>query len=97
MADQKQQLKERTCTVCKKEFIFRDGWVYQKKSGYHEKTFCSWGCMRKWEQEHQSTPERRNRIKQALKDGLTVNEAAVLLDEDKSLVMYWAKKLGVVA
>ena len=95
MADCKQQLKVKICPICKKEYIFRDGWVYRKKSGEHEKVFCSWGCMRKWEKAHSHTPERREKIKQALRDGLTVNETAELLDEDRSLVLYWAKKIGV--
>ena len=50
MANQN-QLKEKKCAACGKEFIFRDHWAYKTTYGDHIKVYCSWGCLRKAEQE----------------------------------------------
>lgn len=44
----------KTCPICKKPYYILDTrvWVYKRKNASgHQKYFCSWGCMRKWEKE----------------------------------------------
>ena len=51
------------CPVCGKEYLVPDvaSWAYvmwaMKKTGGVKVYFCSWGCLRKWEKEHQ--PKRK--------------------------------------
>lgn len=86
-------LHERICPVCKKEFIGSQTWVYKKTSGNCEKVFCSWGCLRRYENGLPSRAERRDRIIQAINDGLNDAEIAMLLNESRGRVYYWRKKL----
>jgi len=55
--------------------------------------FCSWGCLRLWDAQRGTKGERREKMIQAIKDGLTVNEIAELLQIDKSTIVYWKNKL----
>ena len=48
----------KTCETCGKQFICHDPrhWTYRKYATYEKgrsniRYFCSWGCMRKWEEE----------------------------------------------
>ena len=86
--------RERRCPVCKKIFITSNEWVFKKTYGSHEKQFCSWGCLRKYEKSHGTPAQRREAIQQAIMDGLTTNEISVLLDEDKTKIDYWRKKMA---
>ena len=85
--------KERKCYVCGRHFIISNEWAYRRTYGTRERVFCSWGCMRKFDKARGTKPERRDRIVQALKDGLSVKEICALLSEDVSVVAYWAKKM----
>ena len=86
--------RERTSSVCGKQFIMHEGWIYKKCRGHElERLFCSWGCMRKFEKTRGTTIECRERIIQAIQDGLNDNEIAALLYEDRARVAYWRKKL----
>ena len=64
MGKQKTYATDRICPVCGKEFIcyLNSQWVYR---GFFngEKLFCSWGCMRKMEQEKALTQKRTGRRK----------------------------------
>ena len=42
------------CPVCKKVFLRKDlDWAYQRSnSAGTKKYFCSWGCMRKYEEKY---------------------------------------------
>ena len=88
---------EKECPICGKEFLFRTDWGFKRI--YFGKTlnFCSWGCLRKWEKSGPigSKQELRDRICQALKDGLTVKEVSVLLDVKTDRVLYWRQKLKI--
>jgi hypothetical protein len=86
---------EKTCPICEKIFLYRPDYTYKKVHYGKLLFFCSWGCMRKWEKAHNisSRQELRDRICQALQDGLTVKETAALLDVDYNRVLYWRKKL----
>ena len=63
------------CPVCKKRFTMYDANAHvfkiTKKNGTHVPV-CSWGCLRKYEQEHESKHEARRRelIEKQLKGGL---------------------------
>ena len=86
--------RERECAQCKKRFLMQSSeWVYRKYQQSYERVFCSWTCMRKWEKNHENRFVQRDRIIQALEDGLTVKEAAALLDEDPRRISYWKKKM----
>ena len=78
------KLKERKCSTCGKRFILREGWVFKRTSGNGEKLFCSWGCMRKWDKEHGKKEFRNEAIQLALAQGLSVDEVAKKLNEDKT-------------
>ena len=56
MADAKKQLKEKTCPMCGKTFIFREHWAYKIIKDTHVTNYCSWTCMRKVEKENGMAP-----------------------------------------
>ena len=43
----------KTCPVCGKSFICKEPnkWTYRKYGDSKRNYFCSWKCMRKWEEE----------------------------------------------
>ena len=82
--------QEKKCGRCGKEFLATSEWVYKKGCKY----YCSWGCYRAGEKSKETPAERREKIIQAINDGLNVNEIATLLGVDKSMVVYWQNKLG---
>ena len=87
--------QEKKCGRCGREFIIHDpeDYVFKRhlRGGYQY--FCSWSCLRRWEAQRGSKTERRDRIIQALKDGLTVKEICELVKVDMSSVIYWKKKM----
>ena len=85
--------KQRRYPVCQRKFTIYDGWVYRRGSSDHEQVFCSWRCLRKFDKGYGSAAERRERIIQAINDGLNAREVSVLLGEDYSKVFYWEKKI----
>lgn len=66
------------CPLCGKEFWAFSDWAYRKhdkkKGGY--RFYCSWGCIRKLER---ANPTLRERVDQAIKDGLTDREIRTML------------------
>ena len=87
---------EKVCPVCGKIFMYytAGGWVYQRSGRLKTYTFCSWSCLRAFDRTRSSTKiESRERIIQAIQDGLNDKEIATLLDVDKTRVAYWRKKL----
>jgi len=84
---------EKSCARCGKPFIVHSEWAF-KRVANGRKYFCSYKCMREWENERGSKAERRERIIQAINDGLTTNEIVSLLNVDHSAVNYWRRKLG---
>lgn len=85
--------RERVCPVCKARFIPTGEWVYKKYYGNSERIFCSWKCLRKTEVERGTKIDRRERIIQAIRDGLTNSEIALLLEEKGTTISYWRKKV----
>ena len=87
--------REKACKCCGKQFDTPTGeWAYKKYKGQGWIWFCSWKCMRQWERVHEiSKIERRERILQALADGLSVKATSILLDEDPAKVSYWKKRM----
>lgn len=59
MANAQKQLKEKTCPVCGKQFIYRDHWAYKTMYGDHVKAYCSWTCFRRMEAEEQKKKRRK--------------------------------------
>ena len=84
---------ERKCHICKRHFIMYPDWVYKKGHHEHCYVFCSWKCLRAYESGQSTAKETREKIKQALKDGLTVREVSILLGVDQSRVAYWKEKM----
>ena len=84
---------ERKCSLCKKRFILYPDWVYKKGKHEHCYVFCSWKCLRAYEAGQGTAKETRDKIIQALKDGLTVREISILLGVDQSRVTYWKEKM----
>lgn len=87
--------RTRKCWRCGKEFIVRDynEWVFRREVRRFDRLFCSWSCVKAYDREKEGKRDQREKIIEALKDGLSVNEVANMLDADRSKVVYWAKKL----
>lgn len=86
--------RERKCHVCGRVFLHNPEWVYKAGSCDHEYVFCSWGCLRKWENTEKKGPiERREMIITRLKDGKDPLDIAREMNEDRSKVVYWFNKL----
>ena len=86
---------EKACKNCGKEFEMPCGdWAFKKYKGRSILYFCSWKCIRAWEKVHEvSKIDQRERIIQALSDGLTVKEVSVLVGADPTKVSYWEKRM----
>jgi len=93
----------RICPVCMKEFCTPDPeiWAFKRMDhkGRAQVYFCSWGCMRKYENgdaeligRGMKMSMKKRKIWQALDDGLSVKEIAVLLDVPIHQVKYYKEK-----
>ena len=91
---------ERTCPVCGKHFYIMDAnWCYKQAVKALRGTvwFCSWKCMRKYETEKAVLSGRgkresnRQKVIQALEDGLNVKEIALMLDIHPETVRYYKR------
>lgn len=64
MSNVKYNPPRKTCTQCGKSFICHapEEWAYRKSAGIRGTSrmmhFCSWGCMRKYEKEHELSSRR---------------------------------------
>lgn len=87
--------REKECACCGKTFIIQsvDDYVYKRFCAHGQKFFCSWTCFRKTEKGTESKADRREKIIQAIRDGLTNREIYALLGEDSAKVDYWRKKI----
>ena len=84
----------RKCPVCGKEFYANaERWVFLKFINKKRYVFCSWSCMRAFEKRRGTKADRRERIQQAIRDGLSTNEICDLVGAEKSAVLYWQKKM----
>jgi len=81
--------QEKVCPICGKEFIARDEWVYKRNGRF----YCSWHCYRDTSKKKTDRAEQRERICQAIKDGLTNSEIMKLLGEHSATIEYWRRKL----
>lgn len=56
----------KTCAECKSKFFVTDSdaWVYKKSYRGKRLVFCTYGCMRKWEN---SVPKKKKRKKAVIK------------------------------
>lgn len=59
MANAQKQLKEKTCPICGRNYIFRDFWAYKTTYGTRIESFCSWSCMRKAEKAKEEQKKRK--------------------------------------
>ena len=84
---------ERKCSRCGKVFIFHPEWVYRISPTDTTRIFCSWSCLQAFRNERGTKTDRRDKIIQAIKDGLSTNEICKLLNEQARTVWYWRKKL----
>lgn len=63
MANVQKQLKEKTCPVCGKNYIFRDFWAYKITYGKRWTiSYCSWSCMRKAEKDREQQKKREKAV-----------------------------------
>ena len=84
--------QDRKCPMCGKEFFVRDAndWVYKRNSQY----FCSWHCLRNYEKGSKTRKiDQREKIIQAIRDGLTTREICDLVGVEADKVWYWRDKL----
>ena len=84
---------EKQCALCGKEFVVHNEWAYKSSQSDGSMMFCSWSCLQDWRKGRGTKIERRERIIQAIKDGLTTNEISKLLNEETNTISYWRKKL----
>ena len=88
------KLREKKCVRCGKILIARDDdYAYKRNIDHKLQYFCSWHCLRDWEIERGTKIARRERIQQAIRDGLTTSEIAVLLTENRATIDYWRRKM----
>lgn len=97
---------ERKCPMCGKVFISLDldAWVYRDGS----KLLCSWGCMRKAEQNREvsedvkkvqkrfakMTPDRKEReIRQRIMQGMSNSDIQKETGFSKQLINYYRKRI----
>ena len=85
--------RERRCPMCSRIFILYEGWVYRRNRGTSELIFCSWKCLREYENNEKSPAQVRELICQAIQDGLTNAEINRLLGVYSRKIDYWRKKL----
>ena len=86
---------ERKCYHCGKVFIVHDpsDWVFRRYLHGTDRFFCSWSCFKAFEEGRGTKTERREKVIQALKDGLSVNEVCRLTGMARKNVMYRARKI----
>jgi len=85
---------ERYCSRCGKEFIWNPDWVFRDGKSDAAPVFCSWSCLQAYKRSRPSSKaERRERVIQAILDGLTITEICALLNEEAAYVWYWKKKM----
>ena len=84
---------EKQCALCGKEFIVHDEWAYRSNKCDGAMLFCSWSCLQAWRENRGSKAERREKLIQAINDGLTTSEICKLLNEEPRNILYWRKKL----
>jgi YHS domain-containing protein len=93
MSESAYNWQERQCPVCGKTFIATAEWVYRRGGASMEHIFCSYKCLRKFDGSKPTKAETRERVIQAIKDGLTTKEICLLVGTDYNKVLYWRKKL----
>ena len=88
------EYSEKQCHRCGKLFIVHSAkdWVF-KRNIKGDKFFCSWSCLRKWEDGRGSKADRRERIIESLLAGMPVDEICKKLDVDTTNVLYWKKRV----
>jgi len=84
--------QDRKCPQCGKEFFVRNAleWAYRRSN----KLYCSWHCVREYDAGSKTRKiDTREKIIQAIRDGLTTKEIVDLLNVDAQKVWYWRDKL----
>ena len=84
--------QDRKCPQCGKEFFVwnAEDWVYRRNG----RALCSWHCVRAFDSGgNVRRMNEREKVIQAIKDGLSTREISNLLGVDTQKVWYWRKKL----
>ena len=84
--------QNRKCPMCGKEFVTRNAleWAYRRNN----KVFCSWHCLREYDKGSKPRKaDQRDKIIQAINDGLTTREICDLVGVEADKVWYWRDKL----
>ena len=84
---------ERSCYVCKKRFILYPDWVYKRGKGDGVKYFCSWHCMRSYEENNMTKAQQNEAMRQMLTEGKSIREIMDKLDIDSRRVYYQKQKM----
>ena len=89
------QIHKRICAGCGKEFeITGQEWAYKNFVKGKMQYYCSWKCLRSKEEEKpKKQADIKERILQALEDGLSVREICTLLDVEPMVVVKWKKRI----
>ena len=94
------EFKEKKCVICKKGIIAGQDWVYKTGSSHNLQYFCSWHCLRdyekNWSKKKGSKVSRREKIIEAIQTGKDAKTIANELHVDRTNVIYWQRKLGVL-
>lgn len=89
---------ERTCPMCGKIFIAREGeWAYKRRDSNHRvKYFCSWGCLQKFDQQKPKkvAAEKREKLIELIKRGMTASEIVRTTGIEKTKVRYWMDRVA---
>lgn len=83
--------RERRCPICGKQFWCTGEWVYRDKN-YPSRVYCSWHCIQAARRGKMTT---KDRINQAIMDGLNDAEIERLLGVTKKQIKYRRERLIV--
>lgn len=95
MTDIETGYNERKCYRCGKQFIIHDpaDWVFKRMLHGADKFFCSWSCLKRFEEERGTKTERREKVIAMLRDGISVAQVAKITGMDRTNVAYWERKI----
>lgn len=87
--------REMVCPVCGKDFLMQTGWLYKRLRKGKSHVMCSWPCLKAWDEKNSVhyVADPRERMIQAINDGLTDGEIMVLLGETAARVARCRKRL----
>ena len=87
-------LIEHDCQQCGKQFIPTSMWVYKRTKGNVIKYFCSWHCLKEWDEAHVKKNckpgKHKDEIIELLESGMSRAKVAEQLGVSVPMVAYYA-------